>query len=54
LRGYDSLQRMFRILLPKCVPADGRMLLVGACGGLELEEIALAHPGWRCDGVITR
>ncbi len=49
--GYDSLLRMSRILLAECVPADGRVLVVGAGGGLELEDMALAHPGWRFDGV---
>ncbi|MFN7156242.1 MAG: class I SAM-dependent methyltransferase [Acidovorax sp.] len=27
------------------------MLVVGAGGGLELEDMAQAHPGWRLDGV---
>ncbi|MBV7454227.1 class I SAM-dependent methyltransferase [Acidovorax sp. sif1233] len=49
--GYDSLLPMVRILLAERVPADGRVLVVGAGGGLELEDMALAHPGWRFDGV---
>ena len=49
--GYDSLLRMSRILLAERVPARGRVLVVGAGGGLELEDMALAHPGWRFDGV---
>ncbi len=49
--GYDSLLRMSRILLAESVPANGRVLVVGAGGGLELEDMALAHPGWRFDGV---
>jgi tRNA (cmo5U34)-methyltransferase len=49
--GYDSLLRMSRILLAERVPADGRVLVVGAGGGLELEDMALAHPGWQLDGV---
>ena len=49
--GYDSLLRMSRILLAERVPAHGRVLVVGAGGGLELEDMALAHPGWRFDGV---
>lgn len=49
--GYDSLLRMSRILLAERVSADGRVLVVGAGGGLELEDMALAHPGWRFDGV---
>jgi tRNA (cmo5U34)-methyltransferase len=42
---------MVRILLAECVPQDGRVLVVGAGGGLELENFAQAHPGWRFDGV---
>lgn len=49
--GYDSLLRMSRILLAERVPAHGRVLVVGAGGGLELEDMALAHPDWRFDGV---
>ena len=49
--GYDSLLRTSRILLAERVPADGRVLVVGAGGGLELEDMALAHLGWRFDGV---
>lgn len=49
--GYDSLLTMVRILLAERVPANGRVLVVGAGGGLELEDMALAHPGWRFDGV---
>ena len=49
--GYDSLLRMSRILLAERVPDHGRVLVVGAGGGLELEDMALAHPGWRFDGV---
>ena len=49
--GYDSLLRMSRVLLAERVPDHGRVLVVGAGGGLELEDMALAHPGWRFDGV---
>jgi len=49
--GYDGLLRMSRILLAERVPPNGRVLVVGAGGGLELEDMALAHPGWRFDGV---
>lgn len=49
--GYDGLLRMSRILLAERVPAHGRVLVVGAGGGLELEDMALAHPGWHFDGV---
>ncbi len=49
--GYDSLLPMARILLAERMPHDGRMLVVGAGGGLELEDFARAPPGWRFDGV---
>ncbi len=49
--GYDSLLPMVRILLAERVPANGRVLVAGAGGGLELEDMARAHPGWRFDGV---
>ena len=49
--GYDGLLRMSRILLAERVPVQGRVLVVGAGGGLELEDMALAHPGWHFDGV---
>ena len=49
--GYDSLLPMVRILLAESVAANGRVLVVGACGGLELEDTVRAHPGCRFDGV---
>lgn len=49
--GYTSLVPMTRILLAERMPMDGRVLVVGAGGGLELEDYAQAHPGWRFDGV---
>lgn len=49
--GYGGLLSMVRILLAEHMPSDGRMLVVGAGGGLELEDFARAHAGWRFDGV---
>ena len=49
--GFDSLLQMSRILLSECVPPEGRVLVVGAGGGLELEDMARAHAGWQFDGV---
>ncbi len=49
--GYSSLLTMRRILLAERVPDNGHVLVVGAGGGLELEEFAQAHPGWHFDGV---
>ncbi|GLQ12450.1 methyltransferase [Devosia yakushimensis] len=49
--GYGSLHRMISLLLAETVPADGRVLVLGAGGGLELQALAEAHPGWSFDGV---
>jgi tRNA (cmo5U34)-methyltransferase len=49
--GFADLQRMTTILLAERVPADGRVLVLGAGGGLELKIFAEAHPGWQFDGV---
>jgi len=49
--GFRDLQRMTRLLLAETAPADGRILVVGAGGGLELRVFAEAEPGWRFVGV---
>ena len=49
--GFASLHRMTSMLLAERVPPDGRVLVLGAGGGLELKALADAHPGWRFDGV---
>lgn len=49
--GFDGLHRMTSLLLAERVPEDGRVLVLGAGGGLELKALADAHPGWRFDGV---
>ena len=38
-------------LLAETVPGDGRLLVVGAGGGLELAHLAAHHDGWRFEGV---
>lgn len=38
-------------ILAETVPADGRVLVVGAGGGLELAYLAERHAGWTFDGV---
>jgi len=49
--GFASLHRMTAMLLAERVPADGRVLVLGAGGGLELKALADDHSGWRFDGV---
>lgn len=49
--GLAGLQRMTTLLLAERTPATGRVLVLGAGGGLELKEFATAHPGWEFDGV---
>ena len=49
--GFRDLQRMTRLLLAEAAPADGRILVVGAGGGLELRAFAEAQPAWRFVGV---
>jgi len=49
--GFADLQKMTRLLLAETAPADGRVLVVGAGGGLELKAFAQAEPGWRFVGV---
>lgn len=49
--GFESLHRMVSMLLAERVPANGRVLVLGAGGGLELKALGDAHPGWTFDGV---
>lgn len=49
--GLFDMQRMAAILLAEHTPPDGRVLVVGAGGGLELRQFAERHPGWRFVGV---
>lgn len=49
--GFADLQKMTRLLLAEAAPADGRILVVGAGGGLELKVFAETEPGWRFVGV---
>ena len=49
--GFAHLQRMTMLLLAERVSRDGRVLVLGAGGGLELKVFAEAHPDWRFDGV---
>ena len=49
--GYEAMQRMTALLLAECVPANARVLVLGAGGGLELKVFAEANPNWVFDGV---
>jgi tRNA (cmo5U34)-methyltransferase len=49
--GFLDLQRMARLLLEEHVGPDGKILIVGAGGGLELNAFASAQPGWMFVGV---
>ncbi|QGJ69271.1 Class I SAM-dependent methyltransferase [Planctomycetales bacterium 10988] len=49
--GFASLHQMTELLLAERVPDEGRVLVVGAGGGLELKTFALKHPDWTFDGV---
>jgi tRNA (cmo5U34)-methyltransferase len=49
--GFADLHRMVDLLLAERTPEDGRVLVLGAGGGLELEHLAAAHEGWEFDGV---
>ena len=50
--GYLDLQRMVTLLLAERVPSEnGRVLVVGAGGGLELLAFATRHPTWQFVGV---
>ena len=49
--GFHALQQMTALLLAETVPADGRVLVLGAGGGLELKVFAVAQPHWRFVGV---
>lgn len=49
--GYSGMQCMARLLIAERAPADARVLVLGAGGGLELKAFAQAQLGWTFDGV---
>ncbi len=49
--GFHALQQMACLLLAEQVPEHGRVLVLGAGGGLEMKVFAEAQPGWRFVGV---
>lgn len=48
--GLRDLPKMAGALLAERAPADARILVLGAGGGLELKGLAEMQPGWRFDG----
>lgn len=49
--GFEALHRMTGVLLAETAPAQARVLVLGAGGGLELGALAQAQPDWRFVGV---
>jgi len=49
--GFDVMQQLVEQILAESVPDDGRVLVVGAGGGLELANLADHHDHWVLDGV---
>lgn len=49
--GLRDLHRMIGLLMTEQAPDDGRLLVLGAGGGLELRTLAETRPRWRLDGV---
>ncbi|HEU4804693.1 MAG TPA: methyltransferase [Nitrobacter sp.] len=49
--GFFDLHRMTTMLLAERVPENGRVLVLGAGGGLELKAFAESQPGWSFDAV---
>ena len=49
--GFFDIHRMADVLLRERVPEAGRLLVVGAGGGLEIRSFAEANPEWTFVGV---
>lgn len=49
--GLNDVHRMAALLLAERTPPNGRVLVVGAGGGMELKFFAQSFPGWQFDGV---
>jgi tRNA (cmo5U34)-methyltransferase len=49
--GFAGLHRMTSMLLAERISSHGRVLVLGAGGGLELKALADDHPGWTFTGV---
>ena len=49
--GLSDMHHMAGLLLSERVPKDGRVLVLGAGGGLELDAFARLQKDWKFDGV---
>lgn len=49
--GFAGLHQMMSLLLAERVPAHGRVLVLGAGGGLEIRALADQFSGWSFEGV---
>lgn len=49
--GLNDVHRMSALLLSERTPPNGRVLVVGAGGGMELKHFAQSSPSWQLDGV---
>lgn len=49
--GLSDVHRMSALLLAESTPESGRVLVLGAGGGMELTHFAESHPSWQFDGV---
>lgn len=49
--GLKDIHRMSALLMAESTPPDGRVLVLGAGGGMELKSFAQSFPRWRFDGV---
>jgi len=49
--GFAGMQAMAAVLLAEHVGPEGKVLVLGAGGGLELKAFAEMHPGWQFTGV---
>ncbi|MDP3087648.1 MAG: class I SAM-dependent methyltransferase [Methylotenera sp.] len=49
--GLSDIHRMSAVLLAESTPVDGRVLVIGAGGGMELKFFAESFSGWHFDGV---
>ena len=49
--GLSDVHRMSALLMAESTPLDGRVLVVGAGGGMELKFFAQSHLNWQFDGI---